>query len=229
MARNLFVLTLVGIIALGASATVLAQDSGCSGEKAAKSGCCSKDAKATVVANAQQKGCSSMESCSSKGQCSTKYLPAMAYRIGDKTVGCPKEAKTLAASHGGNIVYVVGDKNFNDQGKAMLALADASEKYVVTFAKVASKGGACTETKTCPKSGEKYTVKSDKPAMWTVAGRSFDCQEKAKKASGIAQKAIATVSMQYRVGKQDFCCSTMAGAESKKARTSWARIAPRAT
>lgn len=272
MTRYLFVLALVGIVAVGTSSAVLAGDTACNGQKAEKSacakvvkasadekgacvqscgskascsagvakaasnqkGCCAeKGAKATVAANTQKGGCSDKASCASqcakpavasnagcssegKRHCSSKYLPAMAYRIGDKTTHCSKEAKTLAASHGASIHYVVGDKSFTDQVKAMNALADASDKFVVRFASVESKAG-CTETKVCPTTGKKFEVKSDKAGAWTVAARTYDCSTKAKKASEIARKAMASVAMKYRVGGKDFCCSTMAGAEAKKA------------
>ena len=182
------------------------------------SGCCASEKGAPVVkAVANQKGsCSEKSACSSKASvaCSTKYLPSMAYKVGDKSTHCPKEAKSLATAGHGGVLYVVGDKTYAEEGEAMVALANATDAYLVEFTHVKNGGEGCSEAKVCPMTGKK--IESKGAAVYSVAGRSYDCPKTADRASKVASEAMATVTMKYRVGEKETCCSTTAGAMAKK-------------
>jgi len=202
MNRWTMVLAFVGIFVLGTTGAVLAGD-GCQGTKAAKGDGCGA-AKAAV---AKSEGCGSMTACATKG------LPAMAYRVGDKTVSCPKEAKALADANGGSINYVVGEKCFADQAEAMAALADATDVYLVAYVKVSPAEG-CSGGKVCPSSGK--AVAGTDAAGFRVAGHTYDCPTKAERASKVAAEAMAKVAMKYRVGDKEFCCGETAASVAKE-------------
>ena len=121
-------------------------------------------------------------------------LPKMTYQVGLKETCCADSAAKMAeAIEGGHIHYVVGKKMFHDKGKAMVALADHTEKFVHTY----------VSTHTCSKSG-----------MTTIAGQSMSCSQRAAKVAKVAKEAMKMVSMSYKVGGESCNCPNKAAASA---------------
>lgn len=131
-----------------------------------------------------------MASCSGSACCSKGDAKTVAAK-GDACCASKGDAKTVAAKSEATCS--------KDKGDAKT---------------VAAKGeGCCSASKaTMAKVG-----KDGKPVvMYCVAGQTFECKDKAEKASKVAMAAMKDVAMKYRVGEKDFCCDKMAGDEMKK-------------
>ncbi|MEM7314122.1 MAG: hypothetical protein AAF497_13325 [Planctomycetota bacterium] len=157
---------------------------------------------ATECATAKCDGsqCATTACCDKEGACPVSKamaaLPKMTYQVGLKETCCAATAaKMVEATEGGHIHYVVGKKQFHDQGKAMVALASETEKFVNTYVS---------------------THKCDKSGMTFVAGQSMACGQSAAKIAKVAKEAMKTVSMTYKVGGESCNCPNMATALAKK-------------
>lgn len=84
----------------------------------------------------------------------------------------------------------------------------------VTGATVAAKATKTDRTDKTAKATK--TDKAAKKAMWCVAGRCYDCPDKAAAAAKLVSAAVSEVKMAYRVGDEKFCCDKMAGEKAKK-------------
>ena len=121
-------------------------------------------------------------------------LPTMTYLVGDESTCCSKSAAKLAEKHDMPVKYVVAKKTFEDQGKATLALAETTEKFVKAFATPAK----------CEESGK-----------FTVAGKELCCEVMAGQRARLAGSAMEKVAMTYLVGEKKCACPNEAAAIAK--------------
>ena len=121
-------------------------------------------------------------------------LPKMTYSVGTESTCCEHSAKALAEANGTHMHFVVGEKEFDSKDKAMLALADATEKFVDGFA----------TPHTCSVSGKT-----------SVCGTSMSCSKSAAAMADVAKKAMKTVAMSYKVGDTECQCPNQAAALAK--------------
>ena len=122
-------------------------------------------------------------------------LPKMTYLVGKEETCCSAAAADLAKKHEKPIQFVVAKKAFDNEGKAMTALAAATEKFVTNF----------TKTSHCEVSGK-----------YTVAGKELCCQVMAGQRAELAKKAMKKVEMTYLVGDEECHCPNEAATLAKK-------------
>ena len=129
-------------------------------------------------------------------------LPKMTFTVAEESTCCEQQASELAKAHNAPIHFVVAEKTYDDKAAAMVALADATEKFVADFA----------EPKTCSVSGKT-----------SVCGTSTGCCESAKEMAAIAKAAMDEVHMSYKVGDETCQCPNAAAAMAKSsgAKTSY--------
>jgi len=127
-------------------------------------------------------------------------LPQIAYKVGDELACCEDSAKSMAASSGQTLSYVVGKESFDCPTKAFASLVDQTEKYVSTYA----------SPKTCSVSGKT-----------TIAGQEMTCPISAGEMATKVKNAMDKVTISYRVGDKACTCPLEAKslAESSKAKT----------
>ena len=154
----------------------------------------------TVFADAGDKACSK-EACSktaANGSCQvTKAmadLPQLAFKVGDKELCCEASAGAVAEESNSKVQYLVAKKSYEDKNEAMVALADATEKFVAEFA----------TPHTCSVSGNT-----------TVAGTSTTCSVTAGKLAKITKSAMDEVTLVYKVGDEQCSCPTQAASLAK--------------
>ncbi len=122
-------------------------------------------------------------------------LPKMTYSVGDKSACCEHAAKAMAEAAGTHMHFVVDETEYDSKDKAMVALADVTEKFVNDFA----------TPHTCSVSG-----------TTTVCGASTKCGESAAKMAEVAKEAMNKVAMNFKVGEETCSCSVMAAELAKK-------------
>ena len=145
-------------------------------------------AEVAAKVDASEKVCASeCSSCPIKA--AMDELPKFTYQVGKEKTCCAEAAAALAKKHDAPMEYLVGDKAFPTKAVAMVALTDATEKYVAAFA----------TPKTCKESGKT-----------TVAGKELCCEVVATERATLAKKAMAKVQMTYLVGEKECHCPTEA-------------------
>ena len=122
-------------------------------------------------------------------------LPKMSYLVGEESTCCSMSANKLAEKSGQPIQFVVAEKTFEDEGEAMVALADETERFVNAFATPA----------TCEVSG-----------ITSIAGQQLHCSEKAAHVAAVIKKAMDSVEMTYQVGEKTCHCPTEASTLAEK-------------
>ena len=122
-------------------------------------------------------------------------LPKMSYVVGKEEVCCPTAAASLAKKDSAAIKYMVAKKTFETKTDAMVALADATEKFVAEY----------VTTKHCSVSNK-----------YTVAGKEVCCSVMAGKRAELAKAAMKKVQMTYVVGEKTCNCPNEAAAIAKK-------------
>lgn len=127
-------------------------------------------------------------------QAAMDQLPKLTFQVGTEKTCCADAAASLAKEHAKPIHYVVGEKTFETKNVAMVALADATEKYVDAFA----------TPKTCSVSGKT-----------TVAGKELCCDVMAGQRAKLAKEAMAKVNMTYLVGEKECSCPNEAASLAK--------------
>jgi hypothetical protein len=123
-------------------------------------------------------------------------LPELTFQVGDKQLCCEASANAVAQESGEKVQYLVATQAFDDKHEAMVALADATEKFVAEFA----------TPHTCNVSGKT-----------TVAGTSTTCSATAGKLAKISKAAMDEVHLAYKVGDEQCSCPTQAAALAKSA------------
>ena len=124
-----------------------------------------------------------------------EQLPKMSFAVGDKKVCCPKAAAGMAKKSGAKVRFVVADKTFAKEADAKLALAVATEKCVLAFAK---------------------PTKCNVSGAITVAGKKLNCEIKAAQTAKIVKTAMDKVKFAYLVGDKKCGCPIEAGQVAKK-------------
>jgi hypothetical protein len=183
-----FVLFLA-ILGMCAAPAVLAQEaateevsastekSECSGKCAVGEGACSKCEGGCPVAAAMEK------------------LPKMTFVVGTEETCCSASAASLAKKHSLPVKFVVAEKQYDSEGDAMVALADATESYV----------NELTQPHTCKVSGST-----------SLAGSEIGCCEKAGKIAAEMKKAMDTIAISYKVGEKECHCPNEAKTLAEK-------------
>lgn len=170
------------------------------GATAAGATCADKGAAAASASCADKAGAVAAKCCATKGgPTCVEGMPKMGYRVGDKVVSCPDEARKLMAEHkDAKLAFVVGDKDYTDQAEATKAYGVVLDSYLnnmLTVREVAAAG--------------------NKPAHFELAGYSYGTREQADKAAAAAKMAAEKVTMNYRVAGKSYNCPD----EAKKAAT----------
>ena len=160
-------------------------------------------ATSTAFAADGQAQCDKEQCCASKlakadgGCCVTSAmaeLPQLAFKVGDKELCCEASAGAVAKETDSKVQYLVAKKAYEDKNKAMVALADATEKFVAEFA----------TPHTCNVSGKT-----------TVAGTSTTCSVTAGKLASITKSAMEDITLAYKVGDEQCSCPTQAASLAK--------------
>jgi hypothetical protein len=116
-------------------------------------------------------------------------LPQISYQVGTEKVACPQAAEELAKSSSAKVQYVVAEQAYETEQAAKLALLEATEQFVDTFA----------ESKVCQQSGN-----------ITVAGQTVCCPTAASAIAKKALEAMNGVRLTYQVGEKQCGCSVEA-------------------
>ena len=125
-----------------------------------------------------------------------EYLTKVAkvcYRVGDKCVQCPMEAKSLAQKDSGQVKYCVGSYVFDDQAKAEQAAKMASE----AAGQVKMAMNVDGQSYSCPKEAQQASEKTGKTCQYKVGECKTECKstaqvELSKARIEAARKAIET-------------------------------------
>lgn len=114
-----------------------------------------------------------------------KALPQMTYLVGEEKLSCPKAAAETAQKANTSVRYAVGEKSFDTESDATLALAEATEQFVQAFA----------EPKVCKESGKV-----------AIAGKELCCENAAAETAAVAKAAMDKIQMTYLVGEKECSC-----------------------
>ena len=136
--------------------------------------------------------------CASKGcpiEAAMAKLPELTYLVGKEETCCSASAAKLAKERKVAIKYVLAKKTFDNQAKATVALADATEKFVNEFAK---------------------PCKCDVSGKITVAGKELCCDVMAGERVKLVKKAMKKVEMTFLVGDQECACPDKAATLAKE-------------
>jgi len=141
-------------------------------------------------------------------------LPKMQYKVGDTVTVCSKSASTLAEKSHEKMLYLVGDKSFENEAEAKAALAAELEKEIANLESMQfAVGEKCVR---CPITAKSMAKESGSKVAYRVAGIDFLKKEQAEKAVALVSDAAETVKISYKVGEKSFCCDKMAGDYSKE-------------
>lgn len=141
-------------------------------------------------------------------------VPAMSYRVGEKTTACPMEARTLAGDRG-QIHFVVAEKDYTDEAEARKAYAKQLDGFLNEVTSVRFAVGK--ERTACPVTAETLAKKEGKKVMYRVAAFDFETKEAAEKAVKAAREAAGTVKLVMRVGETNYECPVSADDAAKTA------------
>ena len=153
------------------------------------------DVKVAEKAATAAKVCNSKECAGCPVEAALAKLPKMSYLVGKEETCCAKSAATLAKKQNTAVKYVVAKKTFEDEGKAMLALAEVTDQFVNDF----------TTPKECKVSGKV-----------TVAGKELCCEVMAGQRAKLATDAMKKVEMAYLVGGKQCACPVEADKLAKE-------------
>jgi hypothetical protein len=197
------------VLALGLVGNAWADCGGCDKGKAkqAKAG----GSKTCTMGAANAKTCS--KTCSKDGK-SACDVPCMQYKVGDEMTCCPKTADKLANDNGGKMLFVVGEKEYQNKAEAMEAYAGLLEEHLekVTHVRYAV-GDKCVK---CPKEAGKLAQGNGGKVKYVVGSATFDCKEKAEQAAQQAANASEKVKMTTYVDGKSYCCEKSAEMAAKR-------------
>jgi len=120
-----------------------------------------------------------------------KNLPQITYQVGAEQTHCSKSAGMLAEKSGSPIVYLVGKGKFENAMDAELALTEATEAMVASFA----------EPHTCSISG-----------TTSIAGQETHCSKTSAKLASMMSVAMKSVKQSYSVDGEECHCPDKASA-----------------
>lgn len=198
--------TLAVVACLGLASVALAQ--------------CGAKAEATAQSDGKSATCSRDKAAYAKdgAKCSDKALaacmPKMAYKVGDKTVCCPKEASELAAGKDADIHYVVAEKEYADKAEALKAYETVLNERLATMTTVRyAVNGKCVA---CPNAAAALAKDSGDKVKYQVAAYVFADQATAEQAATAARAASEKVTMTKVVDGKEYTCTKSATACGSK-------------
>lgn len=181
---------------------------------------CQSGQTAVAGATAEGKQVIAGACCASKKgstACTETSMPQIAYKIGDKILTCPVEARSAAsADDNAQVKYVVGGKEYDDQMSANKAYDVVLSSYIKDMVTV--REVPASAEKKCPVSGS--TIEKAQPAHFELATYSFPTREAAEKAAAEAKEAATKIRMSYAVADKTYSCPD----EAKKACTGDAKV-----
>ena len=138
------------------------------------------------------------------------YMPAMSYKVGEKSMACSKMAGEMASEHNTHMHYVVKGVEYDDKAQAMTAHAKQLQGMMMDLVRVQlAVSGECVA---CPDAAKELADSCESKTMqYRVGPATFDCAEDAIKASIMAYNAATNVKMEYAVGDDTTTCSVAAG------------------
>jgi hypothetical protein len=162
---------------------------------------CTKNCESCPAAQGDTKACEKNCAACAGGACATaacgkdcqncpitaamNALPQLTFLVGEEKTSCPKAAAELAQKSNASIRYAVGDKTFDQESDAKLALVEATEQFVAAFA----------EPKLCKETGKV-----------AIAGKELCCENAAGQTAALAKAAMEKVQMTYLVGEKECHC-----------------------
>lgn len=139
-------------------------------------------------------------------------MPAMQYRVGAELTGCSQGAAVMALKADKPIQYVVGDKLFETETDAMVALTGLLDERVAELKSIQySVNGKCGR---CPLSAKALAKKAKTQVAYVVGGTEFVDQTKAAQAVKLVSDAVANMMITYKVGDSSFRCGMSASAKA---------------
>lgn len=142
-------------------------------------------------------------------------MPSMKYRIGDELTCCSKGAAAMALKADKPIQYVVGEKLFEKETDAMVALTGLLDERVAELKTIQySVNGKCGR---CPLSAKAIAKKANTQVAYVVGGTEFGDQAKAAKAVKLVSDAVANMMMTYKVGDSSYRCGKSASVKAGEA------------
>ena len=157
---------------------------------------------------------------SGKGNASfASYIPAMGYKVGDKTTNCVKTAGAMASEQHADMHFVVQGVEYADKAEAMTAHAKQLEGMMMDLVRVQyAVNGECVA---CPDSAKEMAASCEsKQLQYRVGPATFNNADDAIKASIMAYNAAMNTPMLYAVGNETTTCSVSAGQMAKAAHCS---------
>lgn len=149
------------------------------------------------------------------GRLARRGIPAMMYRVGDKTTACPRQAQSLAAAARAKVRFVVDKQDYETEGEAKKAYAGVLDRHVNDMLSVKyAVGDDCVS---CPITAGAMARKAGKPMMYRVAAYDFKTREAADKALKAARATIENVKLTMKVGDKSYQCGVTAGKMAKAA------------
>jgi len=137
-------------------------------------------------------------------------LPKIQYKIGEDVTDCSKSAAKMAEESKTKMVYLVGDKSFDKEGEAKVALTTALEAEIANLTAMQfAVGSDCVR---CPITAKSMAKKAGTKVAYRVGGMDFADKDKAEKAVVLVTDASDAVKMTYKVAGKSFSCDKMAGA-----------------
>jgi hypothetical protein len=176
-----------------------------------KSDCC--DSTKAVATACSDKGgdCSGAGKKAAGKECG---LPKMLYKVGDEMTCCEDTAKKAVQS-GKTVMYVVGDKEYADQGEAMTAYATVLDTFYKEALQVKmSVDGECVS---CPVEAGQLAEKKNTKVRYQVATVAFDERAEAEAAAKRAKAAADKIAMEMVVGDECYTCPVTAQSVATKA------------
>lgn len=203
-----------------ATAASFAQESQCpmSGKKAS----CQESAKASggcsAKAAAANEGTVKAE-CEVNGKKVAYEMPAMFYMVGDEKTCCDKTAAQMAEKASKPVIYVVGEKKYEDRAEAMTAYAGLLDNYLENNLQVKyAVGDKCVA---CPMEAASLAKSANGKVQYRLASFTFDDEAKAKNALEKAKTAISKTGCSAACATKSGCCkkdaTTVASKDSSTA------------
>lgn len=189
-------------VSVFAATLALAQDS-----SATPKSCCAGGAEAKAVAG---EGTTCNKEVVAKA-CAN--MPAMTYKIGDKTTCCSHQADELAKGDAKAIKFVVAEKEYSDKTEALKAYNELLGGHLKEITTV--KYAVGKECMACPVSAGEMAKKEGKKVEYRLASFNFAEKTSAEKAATVAKEAAEKVSIKVVVGERQFACPIEAGTVAK--------------
>lgn len=175
-------------------------------QEAAKSGCCSK----AVAANAN----TTKAECEVNGKKVAYDMPAMYYMVGDEKTCCDQTAAKMAEKASKPVIYLVGEKKFENRTEAMTAYAAVLDSYLQDNLQVKyAVGDKCVA---CPNEAASLAKSNNGKVQYRLVSFNFDDESKAKDALSKAKAAIDKTGCSASCATKSGCCKKDAATVAAK-------------